>query len=590
VRSASAREETPRGLIVEVYSNDKPAPRIDVVLEGRYLPMVAKYVQIASADSGSSGEPAVLDLAQLQRMIAGAAVRPADVELRVLAGVSGAGGVARKLDNLPEDGAKIRIDLGFAAEIEIAVVNHLGRPVHEAVLVSGSWVRPKDAIEGPGRAMVWSETGTGRAVLGPLPVETPIDMSAYRKDHRAVSATQSEVLVAGEARRVIELVIQPRPIYTGWIVTQDNQPIVDRYVSVTVISGSRADDGTWKSEDKQGHIGFQTHAHGLFELPFLAEHVPASTRLRFELAPGNVDKWKLAAEVDISSPPSTMGPNELGMIVLLPAPKVEPTRVMLSGTLRTQGGASVERPWFYLYGRATAEGEWRSIKHEVEFDPRTGAFVLRANDDVRELLLDVGADTLLSERREGPAAGSRGHLILLEPSVKLEGSVLVDPGHVPWILFHVKVDGAREGRDLELTAPRFTVQGLAPEPVSLVVLTQETDWPVIEVRDLTAGAPHPDPRIDPLDLRGLYRIQELQILDPAGTPLLRAKIEVKDASTQIGGVLEVGDDGRVAFPVPNGIERIVVEVWSHAGPEGEEFRAVELPVGDAPVIVRLEGR
>jgi len=160
-------------------------------------------------------------------------------------------------------------------------------------------------------------------------------------------------------------------------------------------------------------------------------------------------------------------------------------------------------------------------------------------EEVERLELDPDGGYLL---RMQPGASLRGRLALdtgidpaqLELSLwNLAGGPASDPGLYGWIYERVERDGSFEFQGL--AAGRYTLRAGIGEGHSLAGLVEDIA--------LIVGDNH-DPRLEPLDLRGLFRSFDLMVVDEQGLPVRAAVYSfqeiLRDGRTLVAGPDWVG--------------------------------------------------
>ncbi|HKB14957.1 MAG TPA: carboxypeptidase-like regulatory domain-containing protein, partial [Planctomycetota bacterium] len=159
-----------------------------------------------------------------------------------------------------------------------------------------------------------------------------------------------------------------------------------------------------------------------------------------------------------------------------------------------------------------------------------------------EIRGEVGSDrvSLLAEKR-GLAgdpveveAGARDARLVLEVAGEIEGTVLLDPSLLDSIVlahaFRKTPEPSREVSSSEKPAVvardgRFSLRGLESGSHSVHLVYAATGTEIGRVEDIPVreGETARDPRLDPLDLRGGFRLIDLELADERGAPIFQAR-------------------------------------------------------------------
>lgn len=568
-------------LWVEVFARGEPAADAPVRLEARVADRPGDLVQIATSRTGPEGEAAAVPLHALSGKVSRVGLAPADLELRVVAGHPGAGQNATKLSGLPPAGTRVRVDLGPSGHLDVALRDASGPG---AIKVEARWRATETGRSAPSSALVWRSTSDASVRLTGLPLATEIALSAVREDRRAQTPVgQTVVLSADGATAPVELVLEPTLVVSGTAMLPGGRPVASAALALVLVDGRRSPNGVWIGKPDRWRFSVTTDAHGAFELPVAGTRRAQSTWVvEVELAAQD-GAGPLRAEVTI--PPGA--PTDCGAVTLRPVNGTAPVLVV---RVLDHAGRPVEAPTIHVLTRPDDAADWTSVRTVATPAPTAPDYALRTEEPLAaELAIDVGGVGYLPERRTGLVPGPRIVEFRLDPSVTLEGRVILAPGLAPAQLFHVQAVGRRRGRDLELSAPTFRIDGLAPELVDLFVRTQETGWTVAEIRGVLAGG-SVDPRLDPLDLRELVLFQVLTLRDSLGVLMARRDFEFADLPTDQGGIVTSDHEGRISLAVPRGFTHIRVRPVAPEGSESTPLASVVFEPSDAPLELVFEAR
>jgi hypothetical protein len=258
-------------------------------------------------------------------------------------------------------------------------------------------------------------------------------------------------------------------------------------------------------------------------------------------------------------------------------------------------------------GRGRARGSSRSTTTDS-----SGRFEIRGVRESLHLFAVASKTGYFETDRVGFDRGATQMKLVLRRGGIVAGKLLVDP-QIPMSLLHVRLEpsGVRpEGRsfrrqpsgpveddDPSRRSPSadgaFAFEGLALATAKVSVTVQDCGTPVIEVDSIRVrGIGEPaDPRLEPLDLRGVLELLAIDVQDDAGRKCSGATVVLGDPGLRFVDRGQVTQDGRVTFVAPIGAYDVDVDRagWRRAHLTGiESSRVVRLEKG-SPVRAVLDG-
>jgi hypothetical protein len=212
--------------------------------------------------------------------------------------------------------------------------------------------------------------------------------------------------------------------------------------------------------------------------------------------------------------------------------------------------------------------------------------------------------------------GATNVKLVLRPGGVVAGRILVDRG-IPMDLLRVRLElpdvtrydkpirrGVRRSIGLgdPLSDPwvyvplddgQFTFEGLLATPAKIAVMVQDQVVPVAEVDSIRVrdAGEAVDPRLDPLDLRGILQLLSIDVLDDASRKCSGATVVLSDPIGRFGDRGRATQDGRATFLAPKGVYDVDVDLagWRRAHLSGVlGSQTVQLKKG-SPVRVILDG-
>ena len=278
--------------------------------------------------------------------------------------------------------------------------------------------------------------------------------------------------------------------------------------------------------------------------------------LRRQRQPGEIT---LTVSLDLSAPLAP-GEHDLGDILLHEPP------LIAGGIVVNEQGAPVAAAEVTVIPQTPDERSARTML------PQVHSFITGADGRFRVVgEHDGGPATVLARHalhRDGQVAlvgGAADHRIVLERGCEVSGVLIADEGVA---LQELSVKLVRDGEpDRTQNAVRvqrdgrFQVGGLAPGSAKLRLLHR--NGVVHEVGDLllTPGAA-PDPRLNPLDLRGKLHPIRVRVADADGDPVHQFEVKLLDASG-IEAIWINGWDGELSLLSPTSPATLGVRARQH---------------------------
>jgi len=262
---------------------------------------------------------------------------------------------------------------------------------------------------------------------------------------------------------------------------------------------------------------------------------------------------------------------------------VEASRpVLVSGTVVDDrkvpvGGASV------FVWDADAQERRRSTMAVAD---GSGRFVLRESRSALHLIAGASKPGYLDAKPVPFDRGAQGIELVLERGGVIAGTVLVDPG-IPVESVRLHLESSTESRDRlasrgtgdasEDDEPgvrtpakdgAFAFEGVPAKDARLVVTIVDDASPLLEIRAIQVrevGEPT-DPRIDPVDLRGMLELVTIEVQDDQGKSCSNAMVVLGDPSGAREARGKLTQEGRATFVCASGPHDVEVELagWRRA--------------------------
>ncbi len=576
--------------IRELLANE-PGP---LVLELAPDPPLAVRVVAASGDP-VAGVPVGLYSAHIARPFVLATTRAdglAELCAREHRGslVSAAGGACLALALFLREPVAVEVDLEHppaeplelvlpaTGSVEVILHDERGAPCKVGALLEVELAPRTRAEIGRAAERIGGRTvdvADGRALLEHVGLGLELALEVETDAHTAVHEVVSGPSEPGERVEVCITLGSPLPVLTGRIVDQEFRPVGPTGLTVGLRQASQAlpfQLGRCTADEG----GAFRHALD----PALAGERDARPELwlEFEVRSG---KDELCAT--IPAPPLLRGENPLGDVVLVRMPLVA-AGVVLDVEGNAVPGAGIEvlldaAPWVPFSGR-DADLEGRS-------DAR-GRFELRKALAADEVGLAVWGEGCAYFGPWIVPVGSSELVVELERAGSMSGSLLLDQGSDWPDLSLVRTGEERIVPQISSRSPagagvRFRFDRL---PAGLYTLVYGFPWSdvrgEIEGIEVIGGRETVDPRLDPLDLRGLVKRIALTVVDGSGRFVPRVAV----------GLPVQGAQGFAGYPARTEGEHLLIR----AGPlplrvrlEASGFRPVELDDvdGDRRVVMEL---
>ncbi len=409
---------------------------------------------------------------------------------------------------LPHD--PVRLVLPPTGSVEVLVRTPGGAPVARTVDVRLVSMLDDDWWRFLGRDLASiAVTESGRALFAHVGVGTELRAEAtllgggeMYSAPTNVAATLAAGPAAKDERVTIEVVLDADaiPCLVGRAVREDGSAVVEAMFGVQISSNGR-------------RLG-----HQLFTDP--------DGRFRWELPAGSTyDEITLATDPFLRATielPGTLpgGDFDLGDVVLR-APPLIAAGVVVDGSGAPFTGASVRA---YEGGDANRE-RWVSA-----WTDDRGSFELRGDFEAQEGVLELlWTDVRVAEPVSFVRGASDLRIIVVDRSGSVEARVLLDDDLPAW-----RVDLVLHGEGDRMIGYHSGVarwEHLAPGTYALTV-SADTAEPLVRIDDIVVrDRPADDPRLDPIDLRGVLRRVEITVVDERGEP-------IPDASGRVRGPAE----------------------------------------------------
>jgi len=203
------------------------------------------------------------------------------------------------------------------------------------------------------------------------------------------------------------------------------------------------------------------------------------------------------------------GENDLGVVRFVEAP------VLAGGRVLDAEGAPIVNARVVPMHRRSSDFEPQEFYLEADFDRSRhtdllGGFTLTGTWDEPQLTLEAQADGHLSASVT-VAPGATGVEIRLPSSFGLAGRLVADPGvdlsRLSLQLVYLSLDAGSPpmGVSVDPESGRFSMEGAPAGMADLVIgapSPSPNDGEILRLSGIHVGAAAPDPRLDPIDLRG----------------------------------------------------------------------------------------
>lgn len=382
---------------------------------------------------------------------------------------------------------------------------------------------------------------------------------------------------AGETVRLVLKESLEFPVLTGRLLAMDGQPLAARIAELRI-----PDEENFYGMNRSRKL--TTGADGSFRLAMRStEMIPLPQRAEFMIVGKAADGALL---VSFEIPPLRAGENSVGDLRAGPAPVLAAGTVVGADGKPTAGATLCKMSWMQWDEDDPSNGQWMEDDGDEIACEEDGSFVLYGVPPEEGLRLLADAPGHLRKELEA-SPGALGLVIRLESGGTLRGKLLADPG-IPLddLVIQLLVPGVgmeEEGRhwaSLDPADGSFTIVGLRP---GIGVLTVSSGWAMEEndtiarIEGLAVGPDAaPDPRLDPIDLRGRLHGCRVRVRAEDGATISEFKVwreEAPDAQFH-------GWHGEVSVMSPQPLSRLVVSA------DGYRRQTVDAQTPDIEVKLR----
>ncbi len=373
---------------------------------------------------------------------------------------------------------------------------------------------------------------------------------------------------AGEEQRLTLRFAERRPFLRCRVLDDRGKPLANSALEAQVWDDP---DGRGPSSRRRGTpipFSVATDADGVADFPYgVAGTIAFDQRLDLTrrtpgLDPHDDPDWSSAS---LWLPRSRQG----GVTYELGTAQLRAARILLEGRVVDALGAPLRgaRLYFEHADPDADDDRWRQWSEGVLFSDDDGGFCLRG------LRAPVTLRVSVSKRGHGTFVGADfavaelGVVIQLPPLAEpgptgsLLLSTLCDEG-VPPFCFELVLRSASGQKQIiplyGLAGEPVAVRHLPPGDASVTVRVVGVDAELLrhDELDIRADEELSDPRLLPLDLRGLARMEELRIVDPEGESLRRRRLYLAIPDLRVERRVRTDDEGQLAIPLPSTVTRI----------------------------------
>ncbi len=503
----------------QVFGPDgRPVAGVPVALTIKFGSFAQPMMTVKT--KGKDGIATIRDFAPLVQM---GPMEAAGVELALALPLTEPVAEPVDVDELEEE--PYLLELPATGEVVVEVLDWAGEPVDQEVdVLLGAVPEGNDfrisfsgpAMPGAGQAIVALVDGEARFPFVGLGME--LQASVKLADYpEALTVLSMGPAVAGQSVRLLIQPNAPSTVLTGRAVDAEGEAMVETKLSLVFSEETEHGENSDWSDLKTDSKGRFRYAIGA---PGDTAVVSRSLELR---VPGKEWGESLAMtriELALAYPP---GEHPLGDVMLSELP------VLAAGTVIGPGGepvaaASVGLQHKVSYGSGANEFYWNSDWRVRTSTDENGEFVLRGvpeDVDAEEFQVQAHRDGYLPGE-EPMLRGQTGLVVRLEAGGSLSGKLVVDEGidledlEVQFVTetegggtnrhsANLDEDGSFEWDSLQQGSGRVEVAPNRDEEAAFVA-----DGVLI-----VAGENH-DPRLEPIDLRGVLRAVKLRFVDEDG--------------------------------------------------------------------------
>lgn len=408
-----------------------------------------------------------------------------------------------------------------SGRIEVRVSDAAGQPWTAPAIVQLTILEP-DALAGSLMEQRGEGTsallGEGVASFTPAGLGRQFHARATRADGGLIGeAAGLGPVAAGETARLDIAERAGNSFVVGRVLGNDGQPLasarLERGLEVRAGGGHRSDSDN-----------FRTDEAGCFRILIENPEWKEGTERTLTVRQRQRGVSPAIARVDLSWP-LPPGDVELGDLHLAQAPLVA------AGTVVDEAGNPVANAHVTLqekhsYGAGANEFYWNWIQGGEVFTGGDGSFTLRAEVESSDFLLScMSSDYWCEGVMIRP--GVTGVQLVLRRGGSLSGTLLTDEGaDLGDILIELSDPAAPpdpfgRGTTQVEKSGHFAFRVLRPGSYNLRMRLGSSDFVFLELPGLvvSAGEACPDPRLDPLDARGLIRSLLIKVVDADGDPV-----------------------------------------------------------------------
>jgi hypothetical protein len=501
----------------------------------------------------------------------------------VAAQVASASPVRTELEGWPVDGSEVELRLPPRGSMRVRLLTREGTPHEDDAQVAWWWVPADVAGADPDCSydrvpdhLIAAQDGV--ALIDGIGLDVMLQLSASAPGFGGVSRRGiAGPRVRGEVGEV-ELRLGP-PLVTLRLRVLDpsGRPLTD----------SKLHAELWRDPDFVPHPNASPARPDWFLLSTDAAGVAT-----FTLGPGSfavaprLDVTRRSRDKDVASDehwsigsvrfPLVLTEAEtcdLGDVLLAPVP------VITAGLVVDETGAPVPRASLWFRERPTPEHGWTNLSEPRATTGADGRFLVRGPRLPKWLAVDVTAKGFNSLSAHELEVGAQDvQLVLSRASeVPQTGAVKVhvelEPEVSPLALL-LRLEQPRGGgrRPDWWPGRAMQVDGLAPGRYDVWLETRDGGLELTRVEEVNveAGQVTEDPRLLPLDARGLARTVVLEVVRSDGTPWRRRRLVIDPLEQRADFRIKTDDEGRASFVLPLRVMSLAVAL------EGQQPTSVAL--------------
>jgi hypothetical protein len=537
-----------------------------------------------------------IGLEDLSELRARAATFAVSFVFSVTADVASATPVRAELEGWPKDGDEALLRLPPTGGVRVRVLTREGTPHTDDAQVAWWWVPADVAAADPDCAydrvsdhFVAAEGGV--ALLEGVGLDVTLQLSASAAGFGGVSARGiAGPRTRGEVRDV-ELRLGP-PLATVRVRVLDT---AGRPLAETRLHGELWDEPdsvpgpaagparpSWLvlTTDAAGVATFQ-RASGRVEVP---PRLDVTRRSRDKDA-AHDEHWSIGS---VRLPLALVEGEtaDLGDVALAPVP------VIAAGVVVDEAGAPVPRAALWFSERPTADHQWVSLPEPRCTTGADGRFLVRGPRLPKLLAVDVTAKGFTSLAARELEVGAQDVRLVLSPAserpptgaVKVHVELEPDVSPLALLLKLRRPDGGVRRPDW-WSGRAMQVDGLTQGSYDVWLETRDGGLELTRVEGVTveAGQVTEDPRLLPLDARGLARTVQLECVRGDGSPWRRRALRVDPLEPRASFNEKTDDEGVVTLVLPRRVTALVVAV------QRDHPVQVALGASDTRVRVVLDG-